>query len=83
MSTPLGKYIPQKSNTGQLENTNRTGMDDINMLVTTVGSKEFAVGGACSDDMLIHSTQARAKIDRLGHGNRNIYLGSLKSCAEM
>ena len=69
--------------TDQPAHTNPYGMEHVLLSVITVWSKEFAVGGACSDDTIIHSYQASANFDIQGHGNRNITPGSLKSCSEM
>ena len=69
--------------TDQLANTTRAGMGHILLLVITVGSKGFVVGGALSDDTLIHSNQANDTIDRQLHNDWNISLVSLNSCAEM
>ena len=41
-------------------------MEHIKLSVIYVGSKEFILGGACSDGTPIHSTQYISNIDRRG-----------------
>ena len=53
------------------------------LLVITVGSKEFMIGRARSDDTLTRSNKASASIDRQRQGDWDILLDSLMSCNEM
>ena len=57
--------------------TNRSGMEHVSLLVINVGSTKLTVGGARPADTIIHSNQVNADIDRWGHGDQNISLGSL------
>ena len=67
----------------QSENTNRTGMEHISLLVITVRSKELVIERARLDDAPIHSNQSGASVDKWGHSDREIPLGSLKSGTEI
>ena len=69
--------------TDQLANTNRAGMEHIELLVISVGSKELAIERARLGDTLIHINQTSAFIGIKGHGVREISFVIRKTCNEM
>ena len=64
LSTLLGKYTAHQSTAYKLANTNRAGTEHVSLLAINIGHENLAISRARLDDMLIHTNQARASIDR-------------------
>ena len=78
MSTPLGKYIAQKSTTDKSANANHTRMEHILLSAITIVYEELAISIIRLEKTLIHTNQVRASIDRWGHVDQEFSFRSRK-----
>ena len=66
--------------TDKLADTNRTRMEHLSLLETTIGSKDIAICSARLGNRLIsESNQSSASIDRQIHGDQYLPFGIRKS----